>query len=358
MKTEVEMKNGRVTEPRIVVCPDCDGVSRRNFLRTVGGTIVAGAAGAALPGVASAALETKTAGKSAESYVKLLYDSLTPKQREIMHFPFDHKLRSKVVNNWDIVDPKIGSLETLYTSDQQEMIKQILRGITTEDGFERFMKQMQDDAGGLQKYTCAVFGKPGEDKFEFVLTGRHCTLRADGNSVDETAFGGPIFYGHAVEFNEKPDHPGNVWWHQSRLANEVFKSLDGKQREKALLNQCPDDDFKYMQLVGSKGDIVGLTGKEMSRDQRDLLKQTLKSLLSMFRQRDVDEAIDCLHKNGGLEKLRIAFYKDGDLGNDGIWDRWRVEGPAFVWHFRGSPHVHVWVNVGHRGAGDPALRTA
>jgi hypothetical protein len=22
-----------------------------------------------------------------------------------------------------------------------------------------------------------------------------------------------------------------------------------------------------------------------------------------------------------------------------------LEGPSFVWHFRGSPHVHVWVNV-------------
>ena len=24
---------------------------------------------------------------------------------------------------------------------------------------------------------------------------------------------------------------------------------------------------------------------------------------------------------------------------------WRLEGPSFVWYFRGRPHVHVWVNV-------------
>ena len=27
------------------------------------------------------------------------------------------------------------------------------------------------------------------------------------------------------------------------------------------------------------------------------------------------------------------------------WDNWRLEGPSFVWHYRGFPHVHVWVNV-------------
>jgi hypothetical protein len=28
-----------------------------------------------------------------------------------------------------------------------------------------------------------------------------------------------------------------------------------------------------------------------------------------------------------------------------VWDNWRIEGPSFVWYYRGCPHVHVWVNV-------------
>jgi hypothetical protein len=40
----------------------------------------------------------------------------------------------------------------------------------------------------------------------------------------------------------------------------------------------------------------------------------------------------------------LAFYKDGNLGDD-EWDNWRLEGPAFVWYFRGFPHVHIWINV-------------
>jgi hypothetical protein len=39
-------------------------------------------------------------------------------------------------------------------------------------------------------------------------------------------------------------------------------------------------------------------------------------------------------------------------GRDGVWDNWRLEDPAFVWHYRGAPHVHVWVNV----ADDPSVK--
>ena len=49
----------------------------------------------------------------------------------------------------------------------------------------------------------------------------------------------------------------------------------------------------------------------------------------------------------------LAFYEAEDTGDDGVWDNWRLEGPSFVWYFRGSPHVHVWVNV----ASDPRVAT-
>jgi hypothetical protein len=41
----------------------------------------------------------------------------------------------------------------------------------------------------------------------------------------------------------------------------------------------------------------------------------------------------------------MAFYKAGDIGKDGVWDVWQLEGPNMVWYFRGAPHVHVWVNI-------------
>jgi len=78
----------------------------------------------------------------------------------------------------------------------------------------------------------------------------------------------------------------------------------------------------------------------------------LTLLVEPFRKEDQDEALECLKKLGGLDKCSLAFYKQGDIGNDGEWDNWRLEGPGFVWYFRGSPHVHVWVNV----ASDPSIK--
>jgi len=75
-------------------------------------------------------------------------------------------------------------------------------------------------------------------------------------------------------------------------------------------------------------------------------------MLEPFRTSDQDEALKCLKSQGGLDACSLAFYKEGDLGNDGIWDNWRIEGPSFVWYFRGKPHVHVWVNI----ADDPAVK--
>jgi hypothetical protein len=324
------------------------GMDRRTFLGKTGGALAAAAAGGALLGQeSSSAVPAAGETKTPENLVALLHESLSAEQCEVIHFPFDHPLRSRVENNWNIVDPERASIGRFYTPDQQEMIRLILKGLLTEDGYERIQRQMKDDSGGLEEYTCALFGNPDEKNFEWVLTGRHLTLRADGNSVGNAALGGPIFYGHAVEFNERPDHPGNVWWHQARLANKVYESLDGKQREAALLTKSPPDSDDSVVFRAAGETIPGLRGSDLSPDQKEHLKGTLESLLNMFRPGDVAEVMTCLEKNGGADALHLSYYNQGDLGDDGIWDRWRVEGPAFIWYFRGSPHVHTWVNIAH-----------
>ena len=105
----------------------------------------------------------------------------------------------------------------------------------------------------------------------------------------------------------------------------------------------PSEEF--VEFRGSKGLFHGLPVTEFTTDQKKHLQSVLKLLLEPFRQSDQDEVVRCLKKQGGLDKCHLAFYKEGDLGNDGLWDNWRLEGPSFVWYFRGKPHVHVWVNI-------------
>lgn len=323
---------------RPVGCPDCDGVSRRAFLATASATTLA----AALP-ISARADQKKIV--PAETTVKELYSTLTADQRKVLCFSWDHPLRSKVDANWNITEPKVST----FSPKQQDLIEMIVRGLTSEEGYAKFIKQMNDDdPDGFGGYRIAIFGKPGESKLEFVMTGRHMTMRADGNSVEGAAFGGPMFYGHAASgFNEKPDHPGNVFWYQAKRANEVFKALDPKQRKVALVDRAPAEN----QIKHRPGHYVGLAVSEMTSDQKDLVKHVMGDLLSPYRKQDGDEVIEIITANGGLDKIHLAFFqndkegKNADVGKDGVWDVWRLEGPGFVWHFRGSPHVHTWVNV-------------
>ena len=328
-------------------CPDCDGggvVTRREFLITTATTV---AAAATAPLVLPASAEGAVA-KSArsETLVATLYKDLNEAQRQAVCFPFEHPLRSKVDNNWQITDKKISEF---FTKDQQAMIKEIFFGLHSSEYAQTVYNQVEHDgdkAGGFGGTSIALFGAPGTGKFEFVITGRHCTRRCDGDSVAGAAFGGPIFYGHAAQgANEKPDHPGNAYWFQALRANDVFKALNGKQRALALLGEGREEKgTETVKLTGKKKDLPGIPMTELSRDQKDLVRKVMTDLLAPFRKADTKEAMKLIDKNG-FDHLHMAFYKDQDVGKDGVWDVWQIEGPAMVWYFRGDPHVHVWVNV-------------
>ena len=94
-----------------------------------------------------------------------------------------------------------------------------------------------------------------------------------------------------------------------------------------------------------KGELAGLPGSDMSRDQKKLVEKVLADLLMPFRKKDTDEAMRYIKAGGGVDSLYMSFYKNLDIGSDGVWDVWQLESPNMVWSFRGSPHVHTWVNI-------------
>lgn len=324
------------------VCPDCDGITRRDFLKGVGGLALAASVGAAPAFATPRRLASPPPPGPPENLVKMLYDGLTPRQRPLVALPWDDARRSMVQANWAVVQPSIAEL---FDPDQQALVNTIFQGVTAPDWHDKFARQMQDDAGGIGSYHVALFGDPDGGKFEWVMTGRHMTRRCSGHSVENVAFGGPIFYGHAVVFNEKPDHPGNVFWYQAKRANEVFQALDGHQRGEALIARAPVESAISFRHDGA---YPGIAVGDLSRDQQQLVHEVMHDILAPFRPSDVKEVLRELKESGGLQKIHLAFYKQGDLGNDGVWDIWRLEGPSFVWHFRGAPHVHTWVNIAGR----------
>ncbi|MCY2934046.1 MAG: hypothetical protein NT172_07770, partial [Planctomycetota bacterium] len=86
--------------------------------------------------------------------------------------------------------------------------------------------------------------------------------------------------------------------------------------------------------------------------QKAMVQQLIEAGTRPFRKADVDELMSCVKQAGGVDAMRLTFYKEGDVGNDGVWDVWKLEGPAFSWYFHGSPHVHTWLNVAKKAEFD------
>lgn len=327
-------------DPRTTPCADCSDVTRRTFLKSsaVGAAVVS-------TGVPLLGSSIAMPGDTPETLVAQFYKSLTEAQRKSMAFPFDHPLRQKVDNNWKVTKTTVGSL----SGDQQAMVYDIMMGLHSEEYAKPVMHAIHQDhggaRGGFNRCAVAMFGEPGKD-FEFVLSGRHVTRRCDGNSVDGAAFGGPIFYGHeGLAAREKPDHPENVYWFQGKRANEVFQALDGKQRKLALRSDPRrEQGTRTVKLSGKTKGLHGIPMSELSRDQKGLVQKVMKDLLAPFRKKDAEETMKLVHA-GGFDNVHMAFYKNLDIGNDGVWDVWQLEGPAMIWYFRGHPHIHTWVHV-------------
>ena len=127
------------------------------------------------------------------------------------------------------------------------------------------------------------------------------------------------------------------------LPSSIWKTAFA--REKALLDRGREETGNStVKLQGKGANIEGLAVADMTKDQREGVRGVLRDLLAPFRKEDADEAMKYVDA-AGFENIHMAFYKAGDIGKDGVWDVWQLEGPNMVWYFRGSPHVHVWVNI-------------
>lgn len=315
------------------MCDRLSSVSRRRFLAT---SAVAATAIASAPRFLYGA-PSRSSG--AETLIGEFYEGLSDSQRNQICLELSNPAMRRANANWHITKPLIGS--DFYSKSQQALIEKIASSVTSEDGYQRLQKQMDADDGGIGAYSVAVFGNPTkEGEFQWVLTGRHLTLRADGNTMKDSAFGGPLVYGHG----EESSADANLFFYQTQKVNSVFHALDSKQRKVALLSQLPAES--KVAPKHSQDGIAGLAVADMTSDQKELVADVLKTILSPYREEDTNEAMEIIKQDNGIDALRFAFYQNEDLQSDGVWDMWRIEGPRCVIHFRGAPHVHAFIDIG------------
>ncbi len=343
-------------------CPECDDafnfpepppVDRRSFFRVLGGAAAAVALGAG-SSIRGATDETKTDKKPrpAEELIKELFSTLKDEQKKKVVLPYDHQeekdsrparlgMYNKAINDIRI--------DTVYTKAQEELLERIVKSMSNGDEGYRLVSRGGNWDGSHKFSRCGAifFGEPTEPgKSAFVFSGHHLTIRCDGDFKDGTAWAGPIYYGHSPNGYSS----GNLFNYQTRSVIGLYKALDEKQRVKAtVLKGNPGEGADSVELKAKVEDRPGLRIGELSKDQKALVETVMRNVLSPFRKEDADEVMAIIKKNGGMEKIKLAFYSDNYEGakttKEQPWSFWRLEGPGFVWNFRVLPHVHTYVNI-------------
>ncbi|MEZ6060160.1 MAG: DUF3500 domain-containing protein [Planctomycetaceae bacterium] len=318
--------------------------SRRELLQSAGASLAVLAI-SPLPKFSGTAIAEETVS---DSLPMQLYKSMTDEQRAKVCLPIDHP-RRKYVSNWWYIHPD-HRIPATFDADQQALIGRIFDSLHSANHQDAVREQVRLDQYGELKNAPAVgfFGTPDHDDFEFIYTGHHVTRRCNAHTDKGLGFGGnPIFYGHfRDEFNETADHPGNPYWYQGKVFNEFVQSLDESQRKQALLSTSPRSENPDVVVKKKTSEWSGLSCSQLSADQKTLFKETMKKMLAMFREDDVNATMASIGERGMVDRLYVSWY-DGkyDIGSDQVWDTWQIEGPEMVWYFRGQPHIHSYFHL-------------
>jgi hypothetical protein len=332
-------------------CPECedrvpDGIEywlldRRDFMRTAAAA-VAGAVAA--PAIARAADAPKPE-KPAETLIKELYSTFSDDQKKELVLPWNHGgEKGGIPTRMGMYNAPImkKTVSGSYTKPQQELVQRIVKAICNgDDGYAKISRNGKfDSTGAFENCGALLFGEPKDkEKFALVFTSHHLTVRCDGNSEEGAAFGGPMYYGHSPNGYS----PNNVWFYQTKSVISVWEMLNEQQRKKAELDGTPHEGAPSVKF--RKEGHPGLVYADLTADQRKLVETVMRDVLSPYRKEDADSVMDIIKKNGGMEKIHLAFYKDADMNDKMRWHFWRLEGPGFVWNYRVLPHVHTYVNI-------------
>jgi hypothetical protein len=347
-----------VEEPK-PSCPECeptpqpsDGLDRRHFFHVLGGTAVSLVAGNVLAPQLTAGdrvgqVAPRRGPRPAEALVRELYQSMTEEQRSAAVYPWDHgQTATQLPSRLRFYNRAFGrTISQTYTAPQRELVQRILRAISSGDeGYDRFATVLRTDNwnnSGLGGAAATIFGNPDQGQFAWLFTAHHLTLRCDGDSMPDMAFGGPMYYGHLVDGYSVR----NVFNFQTRSVATVYEALNQEQRRLAVLTGTPGENYQSVRFRASGQAMPGLSFRELSHTQRWQICGVMRNLLAPFRQEDADEVMDILQRNGGLERMHLAFYRDRGAADNSRWHFWRLEGPGFVWNYRVLPHVHCYVNI-------------
>jgi hypothetical protein len=343
-------------------CPECDelveqdtSIDRRNFIRVIGESAASLLAVGGIAAAAPSLLADEPArpqqpaarpARPAEDMIRELYRGLTDDQRRQVVRPWNHGAAEGrgTPTRMGMYNRPIGRrIGDVYTPAQRELNQRILRSIAADENGYRQLARGGTFDGSRSFEGCGadIFGDPTNGQFAWVFSGHHLTVRCDGNSEPGAAFGGPMYYGHSPDGWSRR----NIFYYQTQAVMSVYEALSEAQRRVGVVTGSPGELAPSVRFRRRGERHPGISAGELNRAQRQLVETVMRTILSPYRREDADEVMEIIRRNGGLERLHLAFYRERDADAKTRWHFWRIEGPGFVWNYRVLPHVHTYVNI-------------
>lgn len=281
--------------------------------------------------------------ESVDVLARRLYTSLTPDQHAETVAPYDHPLRQ--YHNRGVLG---GGRQVMFgfSRNQRQTLTDLLYSGLSEEGRQRIPDEFFTQWTGVQSMQVLICGDPTVPPYQVILTGAHLNLRLGGKSREGAAFGGPQVYGDQ-RGNEQVGLPGNLYRDQFLMGQRLLQSLDPGRRKLAVIEEAPVQTS--IELQGPGGTFPGIPVSELTADGKELVRQTVERICATYHPDDSAYARECLNANGGLNGLFLSYYEHGEDGRIPEAQVFRLEGPAAVFHFRGHPHVHAFINVAMDG---------
>ena len=216
------------------------------------------------------AKSVKKPEKPAEALIKELFAGLAAEQKKAVVHTWDDKRRLGMYNA--PIGAKIGKV---YTQAQRDLLAQILRAIASdEDGYRQLTRNGTfDGSHAFENCGADIFGEPGGgNKYAWLFTGHHLTVRCDGDSEEGAAFGGPMYYGHSP--NGYSDR--NIFNYQTKSVVSVYDALSEKQRKVAVVTGTPGERTPSVKFRPARETKPGISYGELNKDQQGLVEKVMR----------------------------------------------------------------------------------
>jgi hypothetical protein len=234
--------------------------------------------------------------------------------------------------------------------NSRRLLADVMHAGLSETGRGRVPHQDSTHWFGVNMMQLLVCGEPSSGPYQLVISGVHLNLRLGSTSPEGAAFGGPQVYGDQ-RGNGRVGLPNNVYRYQLEAAQRLRDALTPAERERMRVARAPAQ--VNIGVQGRDGRFDGLPLADLDHGKRELARSVIGGILDTYSEEQTAYAWQCLERNGGMEALHVADYAEDFEGGRQVGDApsqiFRFEGPAAVFHFRGEPHVHAFVNVAMDG---------